>query len=99
MERYDVVTFDGKKVGKLAAVAGDFYVVERGKLRKSRLPLPKKFARIDQDTHSVHAGISSQVLLAAPKIGRDGTIDEQAVRTFYALDDTSENLPALGRDE
>ena len=99
MEGYDVVTSDGKKVGRIAAVAGDFYVVERGKVWKTRAPLPKRFARVDEDTRLVRADISSQLLLAAPKVGRDGTIDEGAVSAFYALDDTVENLSIVGRDE
>jgi hypothetical protein len=99
MEGYDVVTFDGKRIGKIAGVAGDFYIVERGKVWKTRAPLPKRFARVDEDTHAVRAGISSQVLLAAPRVGRDGTIDEGAVSAFYALDDTVENPPIAGRNE
>jgi hypothetical protein len=51
MKGYDVVAFDGKRVGRIAGVAGDFYIVERGKVWKSRAPLPKRFARVDEDTH------------------------------------------------
>jgi hypothetical protein len=99
MEGYDVVTFDGKRVGKIAGVAGDFYILERGKVRKTRAPLPKRFASVDEDMHAVRAGISSQVLLAAPRVGRDGTIDEGAVSAFWEVDDTVESLPIAGRDE
>ena len=99
MKGYDVVAFDGKRVGRIAGVAGDFYIVERGKVWKSRAPLPKRFARVDEDTHCVHAGISSQVLLAAPKVGRDGKIDEEAVSAFYVLDDTLESPPIPGLEE
>ena len=99
MEGYDVVTFDGKRIGKIAGVAGDFYIVERGKVWKTRAPLPKRFARVDEDAHAVRAGISSQVLLAAPRVRRDGTIDEGAVSAFYELDDTVERPPIAGRDE
>lgn len=60
MKEYDVVTSDGKKVGRIAAVTGDFYVVERGRLWKTRAPLPKRFASVDEDTRTIRAGISSQ---------------------------------------
>lgn len=83
MEGYTVFTVDDKKVGRISAVTSDFFVVEHGTLLRSRLPLPKSFASVDDDMHCVWAGVSKQVLCAAPKVARDGTIDERAVSSFY----------------
>jgi len=82
---YDVITTDGKKVGRIAAVTGDFYVVERGTMWKTRSPLHKRFASVDEDTRTIRAGISSQVLLAGPKVGRDGIVDKEERTTISSI--------------
>jgi hypothetical protein len=85
VEGYKVVSLDDKPIGRISGVVGDFYIVERGALWKSRLPLPKRYAKVDPDARSVRAGLSKQVLCAAPKVRRDGTLDEEAATSFFGL--------------
>ena len=84
MERYDVLTSDGKKAGTVVGEVGDYLVVEHGMLRKTRTPLPRAFAEVHESEGVIRATVSKEIFDGAPAM-RDDEVDEQAVAAHYGL--------------
>ena len=83
MEGYDVVTIDDHKVGKVVGQSGAFLIVEHGTIRKSRHPLPREFAHVDESEQQVRMTVSKEVFSDSPQIDRG--LDEQEVAEYYGL--------------
>ena len=86
MQGYTVVTSDDEKVGHVVGEVGDNLIVEHGHIMKSRHPLPRAFAHVDDDEQIVRTTVSKSVLEDAPKISGDGSdLDATAVARHYGL--------------
>lgn len=83
MEGYSVVTTDDKRVGHVVGVTGDYYIIERGSLKKARYVLPKRYGAVMSDGDYMRVQVSKETLCGGPKVGRDGRIDELAVAEYY----------------
>jgi hypothetical protein len=83
MEGYDVVTVDEHKIGKVVGESGEFLIVEQGVLRKSKHPLPREFAYIDDAEQQVRVTVPKAILADSPKI--DGDFDEREAAEHYGL--------------
>src|SRR2546423_2650926 len=98
MEGYDVITSDDCKLGHVAGMIGDNVVVEHGTLRKSRHPVPKTFAHVDDTEQVVRLTVSKEIVERAPKVDGD-ELDEQAVAEHYGLAAAYEAPETLGEGE
>ena len=77
MEGYDVVTVDEHKIGKVVGESGDFLIVEQGALLKSKHPLPREFAHVDDSEQQVRVTVPKEIVSDSPKV--DDDFDERAV--------------------
>jgi hypothetical protein len=84
VEGYAVITSDESKLGHVAGTIGDNVVVEHGLIRKSKHPVPKVFAHVDDTERVVRLSVSKEIVESAPKVTDDG-LDEQAVAEHYGL--------------
>jgi hypothetical protein len=84
VEGYEVITSDDSKLGRVVGTIGDYVVVEHGMIRKSKHPVPKAFAHVDDAEHVVRLTVTKQMVEAAPRVNGDG-LDEQAVAEHYGL--------------
>jgi hypothetical protein len=87
MEGYDVVTVDDHKIGKVVGESGQFLIVEQGALLKSKHPLPREFAHIDDSEQQVRVTVPKEIVSDSPKI--DDDFDEQAAAEYYGLGPSS----------
>jgi hypothetical protein len=83
MEGYDVVTVDEQKIGKVVGESKDFLIVEQGTLRKSKHPLPREFAHVDDSELQVRVTVPKEIVSDSPTA--DEELDERAVREHYGL--------------
>ena len=84
MEGYDVVTVDDQKIGKVVGESGTFLIVEQGALLKSKHPLPREFAHVDESEEQVRVTVPKEIVADSPKID-DGDFDQQAAAEYYGL--------------
>jgi hypothetical protein len=92
MQGYDVVTHDDEKVvGHVVDKIGRNYIVEQGKLRKSRHALPEDFAQLDEAEGRLVITVPKELLDDSPKV--NGDVDEDAVAAHYGLADTTVGDP------
>ena len=83
MEGYDVVTVDDHKIGKVVGQTGAFLIVEQGALLKSKHPLPREFAHVDDSEQQVRVTVPKEIVADSPKI--DDDFDEQVAAEYYGL--------------
>ena len=83
MEGYDVVTVDDHKIGKVVGESGAFLIVEQGALLKSKHPLPREFAHVDDSEQQVRVTVPKEIVADSPKI--DDDFDEQVAAEYYGL--------------
>ena len=95
MDGYDVVTVDEHKIGKVVGQSGEFLIVERGMLRKSKHPLPREFARVDDSEQQVRVTVPKEIVADSPTL--DAGLDERAVKEHYGLT-FAPSSPALPGD-
>ncbi len=84
MEGYDVLDPNDDSLGKVVEIRGENLVVEHGTLRKTRRPLPRTFAKADDDAGVVRVSVSREIFEGAPAV-EDGAFDEAAVAEYYGL--------------
>jgi len=83
MDGYDVVTVDDHKIGKVVGESGAFLIVEQGALLKSKHPLPREFAHVDDSEQQVRVTVPKEIVADSPKI--DDDFDEQVAAEYYGL--------------
>ena len=84
MEGYDVVTVDDHKIGKVVGETGAFLIVEQGALMKSKHPLPREFAHVDDSEQQVRVTVPKEIVADSPKID-DDDFDEQVAAEYYGI--------------
>jgi len=83
MEGYDVVSVDDQKIGKVVGETGAFLIVEQGALLKSKHPLPREFAHVDDSEREVRVTVPKEIVADSPKI--DDHFDEQVAAEYYGI--------------
>ncbi|MGE5272750.1 MAG: hypothetical protein ACM3QU_03130 [Verrucomicrobiota bacterium] len=85
MHGYEVVTSDERVVGRVVDVRHGFLIVESGRLRKSRRPVPREFVHpVDEEARAVVTAPKS-ILMDAPKMDKDGGFDRDEAARHYGL--------------
>ena len=67
MEGYDVVTVDDQKIGKVVGETGMFLIVEQGALLKSKHPLPRELAHVDDSEQQVRVTVPKEIVADSPE--------------------------------
>ncbi len=68
MRGYDVLTSDDRAVGRVIDVQNGFLIVESGRLRKSRHPIPREFVHAVDEAAKVVVTVPRRVLMDAPRV-------------------------------
>lgn len=85
MRGYEVVTSDDRVVGRVVEVREGFVIVESGRLRKSRRPVPRAFVHPADDTARAVVTVPRSVLVDAPELDRNGEFDRAEAARHYGL--------------
>src|ERR1051326_561820 len=93
MERYDVRTIDGDKIGHVVGEDGEFLIIEHG-LLKTKHALPRVLAEVDDAEQIVRTTLSKDLVYDSPKV--DGEVDHAAVAEHYGLAEGFEDAPTRG---
>ena len=85
MQGYEVVTSDERVVGRVVDVREGFLIVESGRLRKSRHPVPREFVHpLDEESKAV-VTVPRSILMDAPNVSKDGRFDRAEAARHYGL--------------
>ena len=83
MEGYQVVSSDDEDLGRVVAVENDFVIVELGRFRRVRRPVPLAFAHPDDSARVVRITVPRHGLARAPRV-RAG-LDAAEAAQYYGL--------------
>ncbi len=83
MRGYHVVTGDGRRIGRVVGMRGDFLIVEVGRVLRSRRPVPIAFAHPNDAERKVSVTVPRASLWGSPKV--NGRLDERAAAAHYGL--------------
>jgi hypothetical protein len=82
---YEVVTSDDRVVGNVVDVRHGFLVVESGRVRKSRHPVPREFVHVVDEAAKAFVTVPRRILMDAPKVNRAGDFDRAEAARHYGL--------------
>jgi hypothetical protein len=83
MRGYHVMSGDGRKLGRAVGMHGDFLIVELGRLRRTRRPVPMVFVHPNDSKRIVTLTVPRSALRCSPKV--NGTLDERAAAAHYGV--------------
>jgi hypothetical protein len=93
MQRYEVVTFDGDKIGHVVGEDGEFLIIEHG-LRKTKHAVPRKLTEVDEAAGVVRTTLSKELINDSPKV--KGDLDHEAIGEHYGLAEGFADPPTRG---
>ncbi len=85
MRGYEVVTSDDRIVGTVMDVRHGFLIVESGRLRKSRHPVPREFVHVVDEAAKAFVTVPRRILMDAPKADKHGEFDRSAAARHFGL--------------
>jgi hypothetical protein len=83
MDGYRVVSAHGKGVGRVVGVDDEFVIVELGRFRRVRRPVPLAFAHPDDSAKLVRITVPRHDLERAPRVRT--AVDAEAAAAHYGL--------------
>jgi hypothetical protein len=90
MRGYNVMTSDDRVVGRVVDVRHGFLIVESGRLRKSRHPVPREFVHPVDAAAKVFVTVPRRVLWDAPRVDKHSNFDRASAAWHFGL---AEPLP------
>ena len=93
MRGYKVVGSDKRPVGYVTDVRDGYLIVESGRLRRFRRPIPREFAHVVDEAAQVFVTVPRRVLREAPEVDRTGEFDLFEVARHFGLDALDGELP------
>lgn len=99
MRGYDVVTSDDRVVGRVVDVRNGFLIVESGRLRKSRHPVPREFVHAVDEAAKVFVTVPRRVLMDAPHVDKHGNFDQASAAGHFGLVESYLQPPTEGEGE
>jgi hypothetical protein len=96
---YEVVTSDERVVGTVVDVRHGFLIVESGRLRKSRHPVPREFVHAVDEAAKAFVTVPRRILMDAPKADRDGEFDRTEAARHFGLAESYRDAPEHRRAE
>jgi hypothetical protein len=85
MRGYQVVTSDRRVVGHVTDVREGFLIVESGRLRRFRRPVPREFTHVVDEAAQVFVTVPRRVLRDAPEVDRRGAFDVAEASRLFGL--------------
>jgi hypothetical protein len=82
---YEVVTSDDRVVGRVLDVRHGFLIVQSGRLRKSRHPVPREFVHPVDEAAKVVVTVPRRILMDAPRADKNGDFDHDAAARHFGL--------------
>jgi hypothetical protein len=83
MEGYAVVTADDEGIGRVVGIEREFMIVEVGRLRRVRRPVPLAFVHPDDGARLVRITVPRHGLQRAPRVR--AAFDPQAAAAYYGV--------------
>jgi hypothetical protein len=87
---YEVVASDRRAMGRVAEVKDGYLIVESGRMRKLRRPVPREFVHVVDGASKAFVTVPRRVLQDAPEVDRRGNFDLQKAAFHYGLVGTYE---------
>jgi hypothetical protein len=87
---YEVVASDRRAMGRVAEVKDGYLIVESGRMRKLRRPVPREFVHVVDGASKAFVTVPRRVLQDAPEVDRWGNFDLQKAAFHYGLVGTYE---------
>ena len=94
MRGYDVVTSDDRVVGTVLDVRHGYLIVESGRLRKTRHPVPREFVHVVDETAKAFVTVPRRILMDAPRVAKDGEFDRAEAARHFGLAESDLQPPA-----
>ena len=94
MKGYDVFRCDGQRIGRVTDASGGFLVVELGRMRRDRRPLPTEFAHATDGERKVVVTVPTAMLEDAPRVKRSGSFDAGAAARHFGVAGTTRERSA-----
>jgi len=87
MERREILTINRECLGWVVGEFDDYFIVESGKLRKTRRALPKEFAQPDAGGSGYIVQMGKGLLANSPKLAGagDGAIDGEVLAGYWGI--------------
>jgi hypothetical protein len=82
---YEVVTSDDRVVGTVLDVRHGFLIVESGRLRKSRHPVPREFVHAVDKAAKAFVTVPRRILLDAPEADKRGNFNRAEAARHFGL--------------
>src|SRR5436190_22084523 len=99
MRGYEVVTSDDCVVGEVMDVRHGFLIVQSGRLRKSRHPVPREFVHPVDEAAKAFVTVPRRMLMDAPKADRNGEFDRAEAARHFGLAEPHLEAPEHRRAE
>ena len=99
MRGYEVVTSEDRVVGTVVDVRHGFLIVESGRLRKSRHPVPREFVHVVDEAAKAFVTVPRRILMDAPRVDKDGEFDRSAAARHFGLAESHLQPPTAGEGE
>jgi len=96
---YEVVTSDDRVVGKVMDVRHGFLIVESGRVRKSRHPVPREFVHVVDEAAKVFVTVPRRILMDAPRADKNGEFDRSEAARHFGLAESYRHPPTAGEGE
>jgi hypothetical protein len=93
---YEVVTSDKRTVGTVVDVKDGYLIVESGRIRRSRRPIPREFIHAVDEAQTVFVTVPMRVLHDAPKVDRQSRFDRGEAAWHYGLAEAYMQPPTEG---
>jgi hypothetical protein len=87
---------DKRTVGRVVDVNNGYLIVEAGRLRRSRRPIPREFVHPVDEAETVFVTVPMRVLREAPKVNRRGRFDEREAARHFGLAEAYTQPPSEG---
>jgi hypothetical protein len=85
MRGYEAVTSDDRVVGKVLYLRHGFLIVESGRVRKTRHPVPREFVHVVDEAAKAFVTVPRRILTEAPKADKDGEFDPAVAARHFGL--------------
>ena len=89
MRGYQVVASTRRAMGRVVEVKQGYLIVESGRMRKLRRPVPREFVHVLDGAATAFVTVPRRILQDAPGVDRRGNFDLRRAALHYGLADAA----------